>query len=93
LVSIPQDKTGWDGLQFDDPKTDSGILILFRMAECEKENFTIPIKRITSHKEYSFELVLGTGKVYDQDGSLTGELKNKPDAMLVYYSRLLTKLS
>jgi hypothetical protein len=57
------------------------------MAECTEEKFAIPIKRITSTKDYRFELVLGTGTIFDQNGSLTEELKNKPDAMLVYYSR------
>jgi alpha-galactosidase len=86
LAPIPKNKTGWDGWQFDDPKTDSGILVLFRMADCEEPAFKVPVHRITDCKRYTFDVVLGNGTVSAADDGLTAGLKNKFDAMLVHYS-------
>jgi alpha-galactosidase len=88
ITPIPKDKTGWDGWQFDDPKTDSGILILFRMADCEEPVFKAPVHRITGYKRYTFDVVLGNGTVSVTDNGITAGLKNKFDAMLVHYSIL-----
>ena len=86
LVPIPADKKGWDGWQFDDRKTDSGIVILFRMNECEKETFKVPLRAIKNIGVYHFENILGNGEFYADNGGLTVELK-KHNAMLLYYSK------
>jgi alpha-galactosidase len=88
LVPIPKDKTGWDGWQFDDRKSDSGILILFRMPDCESPAFTIPVHGIAKVTDYSYEVILGNGKIHKKDGALIAELEHKYDAMLVYYRKV-----
>jgi alpha-galactosidase len=87
LVPIPKDKTGWDGWQFDDRKSDSGILILFRMQDCESPSFSVPAKGLAGVSNFTYEVILGDGLIGIKDGILVAELKNRRDSMLVYYSR------
>ena len=86
LVPIPDNKKGWDGWQFDDRDTDSGIFILFRMEDCEDETFVIPTHGIGEYDRYRFDVILGNGTVQAVGNELAANLSEKRDAMLVHYS-------
>ena len=90
LVSIPENKKGWDGWQFDERESDSGILVLFRMEECEDETFTLNIRGLNKIDSYRFEVILGNGTILVEQDKLQAKLSRKRDAMLVYYSKACT---
>jgi hypothetical protein len=87
LVPIPFDKKGWDGWQFNDPKDNSGVLLLFRMSDCEEPEFTVPFHSQGALSSYEFDVVLGNGSIEQRDTKLITGLSQKSEAMLIYYSK------
>lgn len=67
-------------------KTDSGIVILFRMSECEEVAFRAPLYGIGNAGEYRFESVLGNGEFCAANGELNAKLE-KHGAMMLFYSK------
>lgn len=84
LVSTPQDKSGWDGWVFDDKTDDSGIMVLFRMEDCEEDSFQIPKYRDMDFSKYRVETVLGDPEINIANGRICVSLK-KRGAALIYY--------
>lgn len=84
LFPLPESKNAWDGWQYHDPKTKSGILILFRLKESTEEEKRIVPRRLRNLQEYSYSVVMGKGEIGEVEGSLKVRLDND-GAVLIHY--------
>ncbi len=69
LFPMPEDQTGWDGWQFHDPDTNTGLLVLFKRRNCEEDTVTVQLRWPDDPEQLRYAPVLGNAEAqYGEDG-------------------------
>ncbi len=83
LFALPESKNAWDGWQYHDPESRSGILILFRLKESKEDEKTVKVRGLKDG-QYLYSVVLGKAKIKENKVGLMVHLI--PDtAVLIHY--------
>jgi hypothetical protein len=63
LFPRPEGREGWDGWQFHDPKTDTGLLLFFKRSECDEDDNATELRWPEDLSDVRFANVLGEATV------------------------------
>ncbi len=86
LFPPAQDRESWDGWQFHDPDTGTGILVFFKRRDCEVDERTVDLRWPDDLSDYSFGTVMGEADV-EARGDRTVKVTMRSKAALVRYDR------
>jgi hypothetical protein len=86
LFPAGEDRQSWDGWQFHDPDTDTGILMFFKRRDCEQAERTVELRWPDDLDGYAFGTVMGQATVEPQGGR-TIKIAMPSKAALVRYDR------
>ncbi len=86
LFPPAEDRESWDGWQFHDPDTGTGVLFFFKRRDCEQNDRTLKLRWPEDVGALTFGTVMGEATVRPEGGrSLTVSMESK--AALVRYDR------
>jgi hypothetical protein len=81
-----QDQDGWDGWQFHDPQTGTGILLFFKRRDCRENQQTVTLRWPEDPARLRYASILGDAKIKaNEDGSLNVTMPDK--AAVLRYDR------
>jgi hypothetical protein len=60
LFGAPTDETGWDGWQFHDPQTATGVIFLFKMRDCTETKTSIAPRWLSDPAKVRFRQLIGS---------------------------------
>jgi alpha-galactosidase len=86
LLPMPRDRAAWDGWQYHDTATDSGILLVFRMKDSAEDRKLIRPRTTKALNGYRWSVVLGDAAV-EMHGQELSISMSAPNAVLVHYFR------
>jgi hypothetical protein len=81
-----EDHENWDGWQFHDPDTDTGILMFFKRRDCQEDDRTVELRWPDDLDGYTFGTVMGKATIEPQGGR-TVRVTMPSKAALVRYDR------
>jgi len=84
LFPVPQTDETWDGWQYHDPKTSSGVLLLFRLRGSREKEKIIKLHGLRSDQELTYSIVAGEAKIWDIRQGLRVDL-DSDRAVMVHY--------
>jgi hypothetical protein len=89
-----QDRLGWDGWQFHDPETRSGILLFFKRRDCREDTREVELKWVREeHPEAPLQIGVIEGQVEVEElGGAKIRVKMEGDAALLRYDSEKRKL-
>jgi alpha-galactosidase len=79
LLPLPaeDDYAGWDGWQFHDPETDSGVLMLFKRRDCEDAGVTVRPRWPDDWRDLRYTAMLGEASAAAGPDGLTIEMPSR----------------
>ncbi len=84
LFPVPQTEDAWDGWQYHDPRTNSGILLLFRLKQSREKERVIKLQGSRDDRRFAFSVVAGEAKIEETRQGLNVSLDSNK-AVMVHY--------
>jgi hypothetical protein len=85
LFPIPKDRLGWDGWQFHDPESGSGIILLFKRIGSKNDTETIKPNWLGKGKKIDVKILIGEGEIVTDSGNWAVTMTDM--ALLCRYSQ------
>jgi hypothetical protein len=84
VFPMPQSKDAWDGWQYHDPNTDSGIVLVFRLKDSKMDEAVPSLRSIKDPSKYVWSVVAGKADIEPTKDSLSVRM-TAPNAALLHY--------
>lgn len=84
LFPFPQTKDAWDGWQYHDPKSNSGIVLVFRLEDSKRDGEVVSLRAIADPSKYTWSRVAGQADV-DATAKALSVRMAAPHAVLLHY--------
>ena len=86
LFPFPQSDDVWDGWQFHDPDTDSGIVVLFRLNNSKELSKKVKLKKLDENKLYNYSFLAGGAEMKGNKNTIDITFNTDNDkAALIFY--------
>jgi alpha-galactosidase len=86
LLPMPTTRDAWDGCQYHDPQSRSGILLMYRLGESKQEETSIRPRAVDKVGQYRWSVIAGEAVVQAAGEGLTVRMGTS-HASLMYYQR------
>jgi alpha-galactosidase len=87
LLPMPQNRAVWDGWQYHEPMTDSGIVVIFRLKDSAAAEQRVRPSGVRTLQYYHWEVVLGDALVSPQDTEISVTMGSSNATLLHYYRK------
>ena len=84
MFPFPQTKDAWDGWQYHDPKSNSGIVLVFRLEDSKRDGEVVSLRAIADPSKYTWSRVAGQADV-DATAKALSVRMAAPHAVLLHY--------
>ena len=84
LLPMPATRDAWDGCQYHDPKSRSGILLVYRLGDSKQDEVSITPRAVGKTGSYDWSVVAGEAVVRAGDEGLAIRMA-APHAALIHY--------
>ncbi len=84
LFPQPHDREGWDGWQFHDPESGTGLLLFFKRRDCEEDNRQVELRWPEDAGKLRFGTVLGSADLTVESGGRVGATMDSRAALVRY---------
>ena len=86
LFPMPMTRDAWDGCQYHDAKSQSGILLVYRLSESKQDEVSIQPPAVDKRGSYDWSVIAGDAVVRVSGERLTVRMP-APHAALIHYQR------
>lgn len=90
VLPMPTTRDAWDGCQYHDPQSQSGILLIYRLGESKQEEMSIRPRGIDTVGQYRWSVIAGESVVHTVGDGLAVHM-GAPHACLIQYERQTAK--
>ena len=84
LFPLPTTRNAWDGCQYHDPQSRSGIVLVYRLSESATEEMAVRPHAIDSPRDWEWSVVAGGAAVKCGNDGLTVRMETPSSALIQY---------
>lgn len=84
VLPMPESKDAWDAWQYNDPESDSGIVLVFRLKDNKSDEMTLSLRSVKDASKFAWSVAAGKADIDTSNDALRIRM-TAPNAALLHY--------